>query len=405
MRAPQVIERCRILAALSETENGLRRSFLSQPMREVHRQVRAWMEAAGMRVRIDAAGNMRGVYPMAHEPARRLLMGSHVDTVPDAGAFDGVLGVVLAVELVESLGRRTLPFAIEVVAFSEEEGVRFGVPFIGSRALVGKVDAELLARRDAAGISVEDAIRGFGLRPELLPEAELDDSAFAYIEIHIEQGPVLEAMDLPVGVVTSIAGQSRLSVIFRGRASHAGATPMSLRRDALAGAARWISVVERHARASLGLVATVGAANVLPGADNVIPGEVRLSLDVRHAEDCLRRSSVNKLLDAANQIAGRRGLAVQWQTHLDAPASPCDLTLVTALSRAVAASGFPVHKLTSGAGHDAMVLASRVPVAMLFVRSPGGISHHPAETVNAADVEAALSVGDALLAELERCYA
>ena len=194
MRARQIIERCRALAGLSETSGGLRRTFLSPPMRELHRLIRMWMEAAGMRVWIDAAGNVRGVYEGAPDPARRLLLGSHVDTVPDAGAFDGVLGVVLAIDLVESLGGRRLPFAIEVAAFSEEEGVRFGVPFIGSRALTGTVDAALLERRDAAGISVEEAIHGFGLDPVNLPEAKLDDAVFAFVEFHIEQGPVLESL-------------------------------------------------------------------------------------------------------------------------------------------------------------------------------------------------------------------
>ncbi len=215
-----------------------------------------------MTVRVDAAGNLRGVYPAATTPAPRLLLGSHVDTVPDAGAFDGVLGVVLAIALVDALGGRRLPFSIEVAAFSEEEGVRFGVPFIGSRALAGTLDADLLARRDAAGITVEQAIRAFGLDPAQLAEAKLDPSTFAYIEFHIEQGPVLESLDLPLAVVTAIAGQSRLAVTFRGQANHAGTTPMHLRRDALAAASRWISVVERHARATAGLVATVGTIQV-----------------------------------------------------------------------------------------------------------------------------------------------
>jgi allantoate deiminase len=404
MRARQIIERCRALAGLSETSGGLRRTFLSPPMRELHRLIRMWMEAAGMRVWIDAAGNVRGVYEGAPDPARRLLLGSHVDTVPDAGAFDGVLGVVLAIDLVESLGGRRLPFAIEVAAFSEEEGVRFGVPFIGSRALTGTVDAALLERRDAAGISVEEAIHGFGLDPVNLPEAKLDDAVFAFVEFHIEQGPVLESLGLPLGVVTSIAGQSRLTGTFRGQARHAGTTPMHLRCDALAGAARWISVVERHARFTPGLVATVGVAEVLPGAENVIPGEVRVSLDVRHQEDGVKQGSVVNLVKAAEKIAAWRGLTTEWQHHLNAPATPCDPTMVAALSRAVKTAGFSVYELPSGAGHDAMILAERVPVVMLFVRSPGGISHHPDETVNAADVEAALLTGSALLAELERLH-
>jgi allantoate deiminase len=403
--AQQIIGRCRELAAFSESSGGLLRTFLSAPMHEVHRLAGQWMEAAGMDVWTDAAGNLRGLYPAAGETPRRLLLGSHVDTVPNAGAFDGVLGVVLAIALVDSLGGRRLPFAIEVAAFSDEEGVRFGVPFLGSRALAGTLDAALLARRDATGVSVEEAIRAFGLDPAALPQARLAGGTFAYVEFHIEQGPVLESLGLPLGVVTSIAGQNRLTITFRGQANHAGTTPMHLRRDALAAAARWISLVERHARATPRLVATVGAVEVRPGAANIVPGEVRASLDVRHPDDAVRRRSTAVLLDDAQRIAGRCGIGVGWQPHGEECSTACNPSLAATLVRAVTAAGHPVHRMTSGAGHDAMVLAPRVPVAMLFLRSPGGISHHPDETVIAADVEAALSVGSALLDILEQNHA
>jgi allantoate deiminase len=405
MRSQRIIDRCRLLASLSETPRQLRRTFLSPPMRDVHGLLREWMGAAGMRVWIDAAGNVRGLYPAAKETPRRLVVGSHVDTVPDAGAFDGVLGVMIGIELVDWLGGRRLAFAIEVAAFSEEEGVRFGAPFLGSRALTGTLDEELLVRLDPQGISVDQAIRNFGLDPARLPEACLDDGAFAYLEFHIEQGPVLDSLHLPVGVVTSIAGQSRLTVTFFGEARHAGTTPMRQRRDALAGAARWISFVERYARSISGLVATVGSVEASPGSANVIPGSVRLSLDVRHQDDRQRQCAVAALVAEAERIAGRRGLKIQQALELDAPATPCDPELISALSRALAAADLPVHAMPSGAGHDAMILGQRLPVAMLFVRSPGGISHHPCETVHAADVEAALSAGAAFLEELERTYA
>jgi allantoate deiminase len=405
MRGALIIERCRALAAFSETPEGLLRTFLSPPMRGVHRLLGAWMEAAGMCVTIDAAGNLRGVYPAVAEPSRRLLLGSHVDTVPNAGAFDGVLGVVLAIALVEGLSGRRLPFSIEVVAFSEEEGIRFGVPFIGSRALAGSCDEALLARSDANGICVAEAIRSFGLDPACIPQAALDGRVFAYLEFHIEQGPVLESLDLPLGIVTSIVGQSRLAVTFRGKANHAGTTPMHLRRDALAAAARWISVVERHARAIPGLVATVGSLEVRPGAGNTVPGEATAALDVRHPDDAVRRASVDTLLRAAQSIGVQRAVAVEWKERVDQPAVACDPSLVAALTRAVAAAGCPVHTMPSGAGHDAMVLASRVPVAMLFLRSPGGISHHPDETVLAGDVESAFAAGNAMLRDWERQHA
>jgi allantoate deiminase len=401
-QAEESIERCQVLARFSETSDGVLRTFLSPPMREVHRLAGQWMEAAGMRVSTDAAGNLRGVYPAATGTSRRLLLGSHLDTVPNAGAFDGILGVVLAIALVDSLGGRRLPFGIEVAAFSDEEGVRFGVPFLGSRALAGSFDAELLARRDAAGISVEEAIRAFGLDPAGLPEARLAKGAFAYLEFHIEQGPVLESLGLPLGVVTSIAGLSRLTVHFRGQANHAGTTPMHLRRDALTAAARWISLVERYARATPRLAATVGALEVRPGAANIVPGDVRASLDVRHPDDVVRRRATAVLLTDARRLAERCSVTAEWEQHLDEAATACDPCLVAALGRAVSTAGYAVHRMPSGAGHDAMILAPRVPVAMLFLRSPGGISHHPDETVHASDVEAALAVGAALLADLER---
>lgn len=402
MSAETIIERCRELSAFSETPDGLRRTFLSPPMREVHRLLNHWMQEAGMTVWTDAAGNLHGLYPAEGQTPRRLLLGSHIDTVSRAGAFDGVLGVVLAIALVESLAGRRLPFAIEVAAFSDQEGVRFGVPYIGSRALAGTLDAALLARRDAAGISVEEAIRGFGLDPAALPAARLPSGVFAYLEFHIEQGPVLESLGLPLGVVTAIAGQSRLTVTFRGQANHAGTTPMPLRRDALVAAARWISLVERYARATPRLAATVGTLDIRPGASDMVPGEVHASLDVRHPDDAVRRRSVAVLVDDARRMALRCSVRAEWQLHGEETATACDPCLVAYLASAVAAAGYPVHRMTSGAGHDAMILASRVPSAMLFVRSPGGICHHPDETVHSVDVEAALATGAALLGFLER---
>ncbi len=240
--------------------------------------------------------------------APRLLIGSHLDTVPGAGAFDGILGVVLGIALIESLGRRRLPFAIEVVGFSDEEGVRFGVPFIGSRALVGTVDAALLEKKDTRGVTVAEAIQDFGLDPSSMPEAAPQGPVLGYLEFHIEQGPVLDQLGLPLGVVEAIVGQTQARVSFRGRANHAGTTPMYLRHDAVAAAAEWILAVESEARAVPGLVATVGQVEALPGASNVIAGEVRASLDVRHATDAQRTAAVDRILSAARNIAEQRGL-------------------------------------------------------------------------------------------------
>ena len=400
-----VVSRCRLLAECTQEPGFITRTFLSEPMHAVHDHLCGWMERAGMTVAIDQAGNLRGLYPSVQPSSARLFIGSHLDTVPRAGAFDGILGVVLAVALIERLRAQRLPFAIEVIGFSEEDGVRFGVPFIGSRALIGDVGDELLARRDAAGISIREAIAAFGLDPSRIGEARVGDDAIGYLEFHIEQGPILESLNLPLAVVEAIVGQSRLDVSFEGQANHAGTTPMHLRRDALAGAAEWIASVEREARAITGAVATVGRVNVSPGASNVIPSIVTLSLDVRHAEDAVRHELVKRLLRRAEQIAAGRCLKVSQEQRLDQAAVAMDSDLTALLERAVVSAGHPVHRMASGAGHDAMILARLMPAAMLFLRSPGGISHHPDESVLAADVEAALTVGMRFIEELERRYA
>jgi len=355
-----------------------------------------------MSVHVDAAGNMRGHYGGARADAPKLIVGSHLDTVPHAGAFDGILGVVLGVALVKALDGRRLRFGIEVVGFSEEEGVRFGFPFIGSRALVGSLDDALLARRDAHGVSVADAIRAFALNPAAIGDARVNGLPLGYLEFHIEQGPVLESLNIPLGVVTSIAGQSRLEVKFEGKANHAGTTPMHLRRDALAGAAEWIGAVEREAAAVPSLVATVGKIEAEPGAGNVIAGSVRTSLDVRHTKDEVRAAAVKHLLDAAQQIAARRDLVASSELRLDQAAVAMDARLIEMLGCAARDGGYPEHRMHSGAGHDAMVMAERMPSAMLFLRSPGGISHHPDEAVLEADVAAALATGLHFVNQLER---
>jgi allantoate deiminase len=362
-------------------------------MRDVHAHVTQWMTAAGMTVRVDDAGNIRGVYPGASIGAPRLFIGSHLDSVPSAGAFDGVLGVMLGITLVESLGGRRMPFAIEVVGFSEEEGVRFRTPFIGSRALAGCLDHELLARRDAGGYTVADAIRAFGLDPARVGEASADPGALGYLEFHIEQGPVLDRRGLPLGIVDAIAGQSRLMLTFSGAANHAGTTPMAMRRDALAGAAEWIAAVESAAATIDGLAATVGYIEATPNVVNMIVGRCGVSLDVRHKEDRIRVRAYEDLLRLAGEIAARRALVLVYEHHLDQRATPMDRALTALLASAVESIGAPIAHLTSGAGHDAMILAPRMPVAMLFVRSPGGVSHHPDEAVAESDVVAALAAG------------
>jgi allantoate deiminase len=385
---------------MTEEPDRITRRFLTSPVREVHALLRRRMESTGMTVDIDAAGNLRGLWKPPGADGKRLILGSHIDTVPNAGAYDGVLGVVLALEWVELAQALKLPLAIEVIAFSEEEGVRFGVPFIGSRAVAGRFDAALLAMKDANGITLAGAIRDFGLDPGQIGEAILDADALGFIEMHIEQGPVLESEDLSVAAVTAIAGQTRLTLEFRGHANHAGTTPMRLRRDALAGAAEWIGVVESHALDIDGLIATVGKIDAEPNAVNVIAGTARLSLDARHADDGVRRTAVEFLTAQAKAIGTRRGLTLETSQQMDQPAVPMDERLTAYLVEAIAAAGLAEKQMSSGAGHDAMVMAARVPAAMLFLRSPGGISHHPDEAVREEDVEAALHVGRKFLERL-----
>jgi allantoate deiminase len=391
--ARRAIAACRRIALMTEEPGRTTRRFLTPPVRDLHALLRARMESLGMTVHTDAIGNLRGLWQPQKAASKRLLLGSHIDTVPDAGAFDGVLGVTLALELVALAQHRGLTLPIEVIAFSEEEGVRFGVPFLGSRALAGRFDAaRLLWLRDREGVTMEKAIRAFGLAPDRIADAQIGEDVLGFFEIHIEQGPVLEAENLSLAAVTSIAGQSRFHLKFIGQANHAGTTPMRLRRDALAGAAEWISAVETCAGEIEGLVATVGRLGLEPNAGNVIPGLAHLGFEVRHALDSVRRESAEALLERAQAIAARRNLKLEVDRKLDQPAVPMDERLSAYLADAMEAAGFPAKRMPSGAGHDAMVMAGRVPAAMLFLRSPGGLSHHPDESVREEDAAAALAV-------------
>jgi allantoate deiminase len=399
-QAEKVIARCKRLASVTETPGSTCRTFLSVAMRECYREVGEWMEAAGAEVNIDAAGNLRGFYPAAQTSAPRLLLGSHLDTVPNAGAYDGVLGVVLAVSLLETLEDRELPFAIEVIGFSEEEGIRFGTPFIGSCALAGKFDDKLLDRTDTNGVSVRTAIENFGLKPAEISKAAMNKYSLAYLEFHIEQGPVLESLGFPLGVVEGIAGQMRGEFTFLGRANHAGTTPMNLRHDAMSAAAEWIVEVERVAKTEKGLVATVGRIAATPNAANVVAGQVRVTLDVRHKSDNVRTCAADFLAIQAEEIAHRRGLTVEHKVLLNQPAVSLDPFLMEQIEQAARQAGCATHRMVSGAGHDAMILADKIPTAMIFLRTPGGISHHPSESVSVEDVAKAIECGTLLLTQL-----
>jgi len=391
-RAAKIISRCRELALITDIPGETTRLFLSPATRDAHTLVSWWMRQAGLEARTDDAGNLRAVRRSLHEDAPTLVLFSHIDTVPNAGAFDGPLGVLLALAVVEELASTPLPFHLEMIAFAEEEGARFGFPFLSSLAATGQLTSAHLARTDADGITVTQAIRNFGLDPERIPETcPLSPNTFAAIEVHIEQGPVLEAEDASLAVVEAIVGQSRLELTFEGQANHAGTTPMPLRRDALAAAAQWIVEVERYAANYTQLVATVGRMTALPGAMNVVPGTVHTSLDVRHPRDESRHAAVAHLLTKAEAAGALRGVAVHAVVKTEQRAVPMDRDLCIKLHQAAERAGYDTKPIFSGAGHDAMILAPSVPTAMLFVRSPGGLSHHPDEDVREEDVEAALA--------------
>jgi len=387
----EVLARCEALTRFSEEPGRLTRTFLRPPVRDAHDALTGWMRAAGLAVRRDAVGNLIGRRP--GRGGRVVVVGSHIDTVPDAGKYDGVLGVLLGVAAAQALAGRTSPRTLDVVAFAEEEGVRFRTPYLGSRAVCGRFDPELLTLTDAAGVTLAQALRDFGLDPAELPTAAYPPGQVAaYVEAHIEQGPCLEALDRPLGVVRAIIGQSRFLLRFVGRAGHAGTQPMELRRDALAAAAAFVIAVERTARATAGLRATVGRLTVAPGAVNVVPGEAELSLDVRHAYDAVRARAVNDLLAEAHALASKRELMLSVEPVAEQPAVALDAALTERLTAAVRGQGHEPVALDSGAGHDAAVMAGLCPAAMLFVRSPDGVSHHPDESVRPEDVRAALGV-------------
>lgn len=395
--AQKIMQRIDVLMHISDEQGRLTRTFASPAMRRANALVSGWMREAGMETRVDAVGNLLGFYAGEKPDAKLLVLGSHLDTVRNAGKFDGALGVILAIACVEQLNqnRARLPFAIAVVGFADEEGVRYQTAYLGSRTLAGTFKRKDLNRKDANGILMRDAIRAFGGNPARLGQARLDPKTLvAYLEIHIEQGPVLEQKNLSVGIVTAIAGQTRARVSFVGCAGHAGTTPMDLRRDALCGAAEFVLEMEAFARAQPGLVVTAGEIAALPGASNVIPAEARVSLDVRHAQDSVRQSAYESLKTKAAQIARRRKLQSHVETGHEAPAVACSEKLSALLGRALKRRQKKLIQLPSGAGHDAAIMARITPSAMLFVRCKEGISHDPRESADVQDVRVAFDVAN-----------
>jgi allantoate deiminase len=392
--AAEVMERCDALARFSDEPGRITRVFCSPAMKQAHRLVAEWMKSAGMSTALDAAANLVGVYlPPGCDPERRVIIGSHLDTVANAGRYDGILGVMMGIAAVEALrdAQTPLPWAVEVIAFSDEEGVRFGMPFIGSRALAGTLDETMLALRDREGVTMAEALEGFGARPQAVAECAIElGNVAAYIEPHIEQGPLLELVGEPIGVVTAIAGQTRMTLTWEGEGGHAGTVPMSQRNDPLTAACRWTLAVEEAGRRTKGLVATVGRLRIDPNISNCIPSRVSASLDVRHADDAVRDAAVRELTAAAEQIAREGQLSLSAEQGHEHAAVAMDAELTERLAAVVAEEGHEPQRLVSGAGHDAGMIARMAPAAMLFLRCPGGVSHHPDEAVLQEDVAVGL---------------
>jgi allantoate deiminase len=392
----EIVQRINALGAISQQTDKLTRVYLSKELRAAADLILGWMREAGMRAHLDAIGNVCGRYEGERPGAPCLMLGSHYDTVRDAGKWDGPLGVITAISCVADLNRRgkRLPFAIEVIGFADEEGVRFASTLLGSRAVAGTFDESVLSLRDRDGVAMRDAMVQFGLDPAHVgAAARVRRELLGYIELHIEQGPVLEAQNLPVGVVTAIAGATRLAARLTGMAGHAGTVPMALRRDALAGAAECIGAIEAFCRTDgNGLVGTVGSIHVAPGATNVIPGEVSFTIDMRAPTDMHRQRAVADVVCEIEAIAKRRQLALQLDVTHENRSAPCAPRLKSQIAEAIGAEGLRVFELPSGAGHDAMAMIDIADVAMIFVRCRAGISHHPDEHVELADAAAGARV-------------
>ncbi len=393
----RALSRLDALAAITDEPGRITRLYLSPAHRRAADLVANWMRDLGLDVSEDAVGTVRGLMPAGRsgpDANRKLLIGSHIDSVIDAGKYDGCLGVVAGLLVVEELKARgvTLPFGLEILAFGDEEGVRFPTALSSSSAITGTYRADWLEATDADGIKVKDALKAFGGDPARVRDCTMSaDSAIGYIELHIEQGPVLEHQGDALGVVTSIAGQSRFRLTIEGEAGHAGTNPMPLRRDAFAALAELSVFIERIAReGTAGLVATIGKVAVHPGAPNVVPGNVEATLDIRAGADAPRLAAIDRIRHEVEQVARRRGVKIRLERQTDVPTCPMNEVFQSKLASAIGSMGENAKSLPSGAGHDAMAMARSFPAAMLFVRSKAGISHNPAEFTSVSDLGLAI---------------
>jgi allantoate deiminase len=401
-RVANIISRIDELASISEDDTGITRRYGTPAAIEATNKVLEWMRNAGLETKTDAIGNLRGRWPAKTPHAKTLVIGSHLDTVINAGRWDGPLGVLTGLDILENIARQNkeLPFHLELIAFCDEEGVRFHTTYLGSKVVAGSFEPQILQRKDENGIPLKEAILAVGGNPDKLSaEAIAPDQWLGYFEIHIEQGPVLYEKKIPVAPVTAIAGQIRAELIFTGLAGHAGTVPMDMRQDALCGAAEFILAAERLAQNN-GVLLTVGKLQVANAASNVIPGEATCSIDLRSADQKALGTAHEELRRICAGIAGRRGLTQHWEVIQSSPSATCDPRLTALLSACVASAGYEALQLVSGAGHDAVPISAVSPVCMLFVRCFKGISHNPLEAVEKNDLAAALAVAESFIFKL-----
>lgn len=397
-RVENIMSRIQELASISETPAAITRRYGTAAAIDAGDRVLYWMQEAGLDTRIDAIGNIRGRWPSTDPTAKTLVIASHLDTVVNAGRWDGPLGVLAGLDILENLIRRKkrLPHHIELIAFCDEEGVRFHTTYLGSRVVAGSFDPETLQSRDQDGITLAAAITAARGNPDnLQQEAITADRWLGYFELHIEQGPILYERRIPVAAVKAIAGQIRGEVTFTGMAGHAGTVPMAMRQDALCGSAEFILAAEREAVASGGdFLATIGRLRITDPASNVIPGQVGCSVDIRSADLDTLAAAHSRLKNLAEIIAAQRGLTTQWQVIQSSPPVGCDGPMKDLLVHCIEKAGYEPLELVSGAGHDAVPVSAVAPVCMLFVRCYKGISHHPLENVEKADLAAALAIAE-----------
>ena len=403
-RAKKIVDRINELAGFSEDKDCITRTFGTEAFVASRKKILSWMKDAGLDVRTDNIANVRGKLRSSIPRAKTLVIGSHYDTVINAGKFDGPLGIVLGLDLIQNLTKtkKQLPFNIELIAFSDEEGVRFHTTYLGSKVVAGSFDNNLLEKKDALSITLEDVIHSTGGDSKKLNEDSIAGTEWAgYFEIHIEQGPILYDKNIPVGIVSGIAGQKRIEIIFNGIAGHAGTVPMDMRTDALCAASEFILAVENFAVANKdNIVATVGKLEILNAASNVIPGKVICSLDIRSPRGSILSSAYQAINKSCKHICMKRGLLFEWNLVQESNPVACDEQMSTLLKKAIMDSGYEVVQLVSGAGHDAVPISEISPVAMLFVRCFQGISHNPLENVELKDIAAAIHVSDNFIKNL-----